>query len=278
MTASPDPLALVDLEIHLLLEAVYRVTGHDFREYTPPTLRRRIAERVRAEQVRSISGLQEKALHDPICMQRLIQGLTGVRGAFFRDPAFFRAFRTRIVPTLRTYPFFRIWQPGCSTGEDAYALAMVLREEGIVHRSKIYATDVSDRAIAHAKHAAYAIGTVEDAETAYVEAGGCGSIYDHVARAGEVMLCDTALKEHIVFARHNLATDASFNDFHVVVARNVLGDFTKALQLRVHNLLLASLVRSGFLALGANDSIRYTPHERCYQEVDSVQHIYRRVR
>jgi chemotaxis protein methyltransferase CheR len=279
-TAVPvkSSVPLADIEIHLLLEGVYRASGCDFREYTPAVLRRRIADQVRMEQVGTVSGLQEKALHDPFCMKRLIHGLSVVPSTLFREPAFFQSFRAQIAPFLRTYPFVRIWNAGCSAGEDAYATAIILHEEGIYHRCKVYATNTSESAISQAREGVFSTAAIDECAAMYARAGGQSSLHEYFTVAGDRAVIAEHLKTNIVFAQHNLATDGSFNDFHVILTRNVLVNFTKALRFRVHNLLFTSLVRCGVLALGERDEIEHTPHERCYQPVDPTQRLYRRVR
>ena len=276
---APLPTSPVaDIELQLLLDAVYRYCGYDFRDYSQPTIKRRVAERVRAEGVRTISGLQEKVLHDMEALERLVYGLSVNTTSLFRDPSFFAQARTAIVPMLRTFPLVRIWVAGCSTGEEAYALAILLHEENLLARCKIYATDVSDTAIEHARSGTLALDSIRDAEQRYHEAGGKRRLQEYVNENGVGALVDPALRESIIFSTYNLASDGSFNEFQLIVCRGVLNHFNKSLAYRAHQLLLESLVRFGYLALGSSESLRYTPHERCYDVVPGTERIYRRIR
>jgi chemotaxis protein methyltransferase CheR len=272
-TASP---AVTDLELHLLLEAVYRVSGFDFREYAPATLKRRITERVRAEGVSTITGLLERLLHDGPAMGRFIDALTHNPGSPFREPAFFTAFRDRVLPRLRTFPHVRIWVIG--SGEDAYSLAILLREAEFYHRTRIYATDASEAAIDRAKAGAFPAELLDEYAERYAEAGGSKHFSDYADVVGTQAVFKPGLREHIVFAQHNLACDSSFNEFHLVVARNVMTHFNRTLVYRAHQVIFESLIRLGYLGISAKESLRYTPHQRAYEEIEGTERIYRRLR
>ena len=272
------PVAVADIELQLLLEAVYRVSGYDFREYTPAVVKRRVAERQRSEGAATISGLLERVVHNEAAMARFVHGLSVSPGSLFREPAFFAAFRERVAPMLRTFPFVRIWVPGCGTGEDVYALAIALAETGLASRARIYATDLSESALDQAKAGAIDVATLEDAAYRYAEGGGARRLRDYVSVDGTTALFDPALRQNVLFAQHSLATDTSFNEFHAIVARNVLTQFNKNLAYRVHQVVLESLVRLGYLGLGARESLRFTPHQRAYEELAGTETFYRRVR
>jgi chemotaxis protein methyltransferase CheR len=277
--ARPIAPAVAEVELQLMLEAVYRVAGYDFREYAPGTLKRRVAERVRAEGVNTFSGLQERLLHDPEALGRFVYAMSVTTSdGLFRDPNFFLTFRTNVIPMLRTFPFLRIWCANAGAGDDAYALAIILREEGLAHRSRIYSTDASEMAIDQAKAGRFPADLIEAYESRYRETGGTGDFSTYYESDGAWATFDPTLRGTILFAQHNLATDASFNEFHAILARNVLGHFSKSLSYRVHQILLESLVRLGYLGLGVNESLRYTPHQRCYEEVTENGKIYRRIR
>ena len=268
--------AVADLELQLLLEAVYRVSGYDFREYAPATLKRRVSERVRAERVSSITGLLERVLHEPPALSRFIDALTHNAGSPFREPQFFIAFRDRVLPRLRTFPHARIWVIG--SGEDAYSLAILLREAGFYHRTRIYATDASDSTLDRAKAGAFPADLADEFAERYKEAGGTHHFSDYIEYVGDQCVFKPGLREQIVFAQHNLATDGSFNEFHLVVARNVLTHFNRTLMYRAHQVIFESIVRLGFLGLSAKESLRYTPHQRAYEELEDTEKFYRRLR
>ena len=274
--ASGASAAVSDLELHLLLEAVYRVSGFDFREYAPATVKRRVAERVRAEGLATISGLLERVLHDPPAMARFVDALTHNATSPLREPAFFAAFRERVLPRLRTFAHARIWVIG--SGDDAYSLALLLREAEFYHRTRIYATDASEDAIDRAKAGSFPAELLDEYSGRYAEAGGQRPLSDYVDVLGTHAVFKPAVREHIVFAQHNLACDGSFNEFHLVVARNVITHFNRSLSFRAHQVIYESLVRLGHLGVSAKESLRYTPHQRAYEELEATERFYRRLR
>ena len=266
------------VELSLLLEAIVRWSGYDFREYAPQTLKRRVSERLRAEGVATISGLQERVLHDYEALRRLVFSLSASPNRLYRAPEYFRAFRERVVPFLRTYSFVRLWFPASSTGEDVYTIASVLYEEGILDRCMIYATDMSDLALAHARAGAFAAPSLEEFANDYRLSGGRGKMAEFCDWNDGVVQFKETLQRQLIFSTHSLATDASLNEFHAIVARGVLPQFSKSLQYRVHNLFLQSLTRFGFICLSSAESLHATPHEGAFRKVDEVFPIYRRMR
>jgi chemotaxis protein methyltransferase CheR len=271
--ASP---AVTDLELHLLLEAVYRVSGFDFREYAPATVKRRVAERVRAEGLATISGLLERVLHDPPAMARFVDALTHNASSPFREPSFFGAFRERVLPRLRTFAHVRIWVIG--SGEDAYSLALLLREAEFSNRTRIYATDASEGALERAKTGAFPAELLDEYSARYAEAGGQRPLSDYVEVVGTQAVFKPVVREQIVFAQHNLACDGSFNEFHLVVARSVITHFNRTLSFRAHQVIYESLIRLGYLGVSAKETLRYTPHQRAYEELEATERFYRRLR
>jgi len=266
------------VELSLLLEAVVRWSGYDFRQYAPATLKRRVSERIRAEGVETISGLQERVLHDPEALRRLVFSLSANTNRLFRSPEYFRAVRERVVPFLRTYSFVRLWFPACSTGEDVYTIAAILYEEDVLDRCMIYATDMSDMALAHARAGAYHVNSLEEYANDYRLSGGRGSISEFCEWSEGQVQFKEAVQRQLIFSTHSLATDASLNEFHAIVARGVLPQYSKSLQYRVHNLFLQSLTRFGFICLSSAESLHATPHEGAFRKVDEVFPIYRRMR
>src|SRR6266436_6115199 len=269
--ASKHPPAhddLEEIELSLLLEGVFRQYGFDFREYAPASLRRRVWRRVFAEGLQTISALQDKLLHDPACMERLLLDLSVNVTAMFRDPSFYVAFREKVVPLLRTYPFVRIWHAGCSTGEEVYSLAILLEEENINQRTRIYATDLSEEAVRQARMASIRASALDKLAENYLKAGGKRSLSDYFKKKGNRLLIDPALKKNIVLSEHNLATDGSFNEFQVIVCRDVIGNFNYKLRERVGRLIYDSLSQFGFLALGGKESLGELPYEDRYALLD----------
>lgn len=277
IASGADP-QLEELEIRLLLEGVFRHYGYDFRNYAMSSLKRRIAKLVHVEKLGSISALQEKVLRDESCMERLLLVLSINVTSMFRDPLFYMAFRTQVVPYLRTYPFIRIWHAGCSTGEEVYSTAMLLHEEGLYDRTRIYATDMNDLVVKKAKEGIFPLACMQQYTNNYLQAGGKRSFSEYYTANYDHAVFSPALKKNIIFAAHNLATDGSFNEFQVVFCRNVMIYFNKALQERVHNLLYESMSMFGILALGARESIKFTPREAQYEPLDAVHKLNRKVR
>jgi chemotaxis protein methyltransferase CheR len=277
MSRSPHPDEVEALEVQLLLEGVFRRYGFDFRDYAYPSIRRRVWNQVLAEGVRGISELQEKLLHEPACMERFLLAVTVNVTAMFRDPTFYRAFRAKVVPHLRDHPFLRIWHVGCSTGEEVYSMAILLREEGLYPKCRIYATDMNAEVLSRAKAGIFPLALLQEYTANYLKAGGTGCLSEYyTAKYGNVIF-QRSLSENLVFAQHNLVTDSSFNEFHVILCRNVLIYFNEALTARVHRLLYESLATSGFLGLGNRESVKLTPHAANYEEFDGPERIYRKV-
>src|SRR3954452_21211115 len=273
-----EKLDLEMVEIHLLTEGIYRHYGFDFRDYFLPSIRRRIWKRVYAEGLSTISGLLEKVLHDSACMERLLLDLSINTTAMFRDPSFYLAFRRKVVPMLRTYPYVRIWHAGCSTGEEVYSMSILLQEEGLYDRCRIYATDINESVLQKAKTGIFPIATMQENTSNYIAAGGKGTFSDYYTARYDYAIFRPSLRENVVFAQHNLVTDASFNHFNVIFCRNVLIYFNNALQARVQRLFLNSLEMFGILGLGKKETIRYTSVTDDYEEIDAEERLYRRVR
>ena len=268
---------LEDIEIELLLEGVFRYYGFDFRNYAPASLKRRIWKIIRSENLTTISGLQDQVLHDPACLDRFLIGLSVNVTSMFRDPSFFLAFRSKVVPLLRTYPYIRIWCAGCSTGEEVYSLAILLQEESLYQRCRIYATDMNEVVLRTAKDGIFPVGLMQEYTQNYLQAGGKQSFSEYYTAAYDNAIFRSSLKENIVFSAHNLVTDASFNEFNVILCRNVLIYFNQALQERVHKLLYESLCMFGVLGVGHKESLKLTPYEKHYEELENREKLYRRI-
>ena len=268
---------LESIEIRMLLEAIYQHYGYDFRKYARGSLRRRLWRRVDAEGCKTISGLQERVLHNPVAMDSLLMDLSVNVTAMFRDPTFYLALRQKVIPLLRTYPFIRIWNAGCSTGEEVYSIAIMLREEGLLDRSRIYATDINERVLERAHEGVLPLRRMQTFTQNYLRAGGTRAFSEYYKAEGDSARVDPTLLDNVVFAHHNLVSDGSFNEFHLIVCRNVMIYFDKELQDEVHELLHESLVNLGVLALGNKESIRFTTIESRYEELDAEEKIYRRV-
>lgn len=268
---------LEEIEIQLLLEGMARYYGYDFRNYALASLKRRIWNTMRAEQLEHVSQLQERVLHDPACMERFLLALTVNVTAMFRDPGFYLTFRERVVPLLRTYPFIRIWHAGCSTGEEVYSMAILLHEAGLYERCRIYATDMNSAVLSKAKAGIFPLDKMQDYTSNYLKAGGARSFSEYYTAAYDHAIFRPWLRDQITFSQHNLATDGSFNEFNVVLCRNVMIYFNKTLQEHVHQLLHNSLSMFGILGLGHAESLKFTPYEQQYVELVSGERLYRRI-
>jgi chemotaxis protein methyltransferase CheR len=281
MPASQKPEVNVDppedLEIRLLLQGVYERYGYDFRDYALSSQRRRIRQFLGDEGLDTVSALRNRLLHEPAAVERLIAALSVSVTSLFRHPGFYRAFRQRAVPILKTYPVVRIWHAGCATGEEVYSMAILLREEGLYDRSQLYATDMNAAALRQAARGAVAVGTLREAASCYRLAGGRSSLAEYYKIDGGRARFDASLRRNVIFAEHNLVTDRSFDEFNVVICRNVLIYFNRPLQERVHALLYTSLGRRGFLGLGNRETTRFTPYEDRYEVVDGADRLYRKI-
>jgi chemotaxis protein methyltransferase CheR len=276
VSTAADDDARERLEIDLLLEAIARRYGYDFRGYAVASLRRRLWHRVHGEGLETISGLQERVLHEPACMERLLRDLSINVTEMFRDPTFYRALRERVFPLLRTHPFIRVWNAGCSTGEEIYSLAIALHEADLLERTRIYATDINDAALERARAGAFPLDRMQRYTENYLRSGGSEAFSTYYSADGETARFDPALVRGMVLAQHNLVTDGSFNEFHLIVCRNVMIYFGPALQEEVLELFNDSLIRFGILALGRKESIRRSRYAADYEPLDEVEKIYRR--
>jgi chemotaxis protein methyltransferase CheR len=276
MRGQQERSALEDLEIDLLLEAIYRQYGFDFRGYARSSLRRRIRASVAAEALSTVSGLVEKTLHDSGCLERLLLLLSVNVSAMFRDPRFFLAFRRHAVPLLRTYPFIRIWQAGCSMGEEVYSLAILLLEEGLYDRCRIYATDMNEVVLRKAREGIYPLDVMQRYTGNYVASGGTRTFSDYYTAAYDHVILRASLRDRVVFSQHNLVSDGVFNEFNVILCRNVMIYFTRPLQERVHDLFSRSFATFGLLGLGSHESLRFLANEREYEPLEVGEKLFRR--
>jgi chemotaxis protein methyltransferase CheR len=265
------------LEVDLLLEGIFRHYGFDFRSYAYSSLKRRLWKRVSAEGLNSISELQHRVLHDAVAMEKLLLDLSINVSSMFRDPSFYKCFREKVIPVLRTYPFIRIWHAGCSTGEEVYSMAILLQEEGLYDRARIYATDINEVVLQTAKNAIFPADKMQEYTQNYIRGGGKSSFSKYYTAKYDAAIFDSGLKRNVVFSQHNLVTDRSFSEFNVILCRNVMIYFDRKLQDRVHGLFYESLVPFGFLGLGSKESLRMSKYETCYEQVDEREKIYKRV-
>jgi chemotaxis protein methyltransferase CheR len=264
-------------EISALLEAVYQEYGYDFRDYAPASLRRRVWKCVWEEGVAGVPELVEKIVGDRACLERFLLVLSTHMIAMFRDPGFYLACRQNVLPWLRTYPSVQVWQVGCSTGEELYSLAILLWEEGLHERTRIYATDTNETILRQAQAGAFPLSAMPVYAHLYTQAGGQRPFNEYYTVQGNQAIFHRRLQKNVVWSTHQLVTDASFNEFHLILCRNVMIYLNHRLQERVLRLLYDSLVRSGVLALGRQESLPLTPWAAYYEAVDGREKLYRRI-
>ena len=275
--AAVDQQELEQLEVELLLEAIYRRYGFDFRQYAQASLKRRLYRRMSVEHVTSLSQLQDRLLHEPGSMEGLLLDLSINVTSMFRDPTFYAAVRERIAPVLHTSPFTRIWCAGCSTGEEVYSLAILLQEEGLYEHTRIYATDINENVLLGAREGVFPLERMKQYTQNYLRGGGKRDFSEYYVAAYDGARFSRSLLDNVVFAQHNLAMDGVFNEFNLILCRNVMIYFDRDLQERVHGLFYDSLERFGVLALGHKESIAFSGFAGRYEEVDAEERIYRRV-
>ena len=277
-SASIDPYQTEALEVDLLLAGVAERYGYDFRGYSRASLMRRVRHAASREGVSTVSALQDRVLHDPRSMARFIERVAVHTTSMFRDPEVYLALRNEIIPLLRTYPFIRIWHAGCSSGEEVYSLAILLHEAGVYDRCRLYATDFSDSVIERARKGIFPISAMRDYTLAYQKAGGRGDFSAYYETDARHAVIRQSLRRHTVFSQHNLVSDSAFNEFHLILCRNVMIYFGRELRERVHDLLYTSLGNFGVLSIGKKESLHFTPFEDRFQELGADLRLYRRVR
>ncbi len=265
-----------DIELQLLIDAIYLKYHYDFRGYAQASLKRRLTTAMSRFECSTLSQLQDRVLHDPSVFQPLLDYLTVQVSDLFRDPAYFLALREKVVPLLRTYPSLRFWVAGCSTGEEVYSLAILLREEGLLDRSLIYATDINTQALQAAQAGVYDIERLPGFTENHRRAGGRSSLSDYYSAAYGKAVFDKSLRKQIVFSDHSLATDSVFAEMHLVSCRNVLIYFNRELQDRAVGLFRESLCRKGFLGIGAKESLRFSAHAEAFADYALADRIYQK--
>ena len=264
------------IEIDLLLEAVFRRYGYDFRSYARASIERRTRQFLSTSGCASVSGMIPKVLHEQEFFWRLARCYSVSVTEMFRDPSFYRAVREQVVPLLRTWPRFTIWHAGCATGEEVYSLAIVLKEEGVYDRATIFATDFNDEVLERAREGVYEAGRMKLATRNYQRAGGKASFSEYYHARYDAVIMDGSLKERVTFANHDLTGDEGFGELHLVFCRNVLIYFDRELQDRALGLFTGSLVPGGFLCLGTKETLEFSGVSDRYGVVDGDARIYRK--
>lgn len=270
-----DKNEIDDILIGSLLEAIYQQYGYDFRQYSEAHIKRRIKNRMMMSGL-TIPEIQQKMSTDRSFASQLLKDLSITVTEMFRDPEFYKTLRTTVIPILKTYPFIKIWHAGCATGEEAYSMAIILKEEGLYDRTTIYATDFNQYALDAAKEGIYPNTLMQQYIVNYRRAGGLESFSDYFVSSYDRAIMNQSLKDKIVWANHNLVTDSVFAEMHLILCRNVMIYFNKDLQNKVHQLFYDSLINGGMLCLGTKESLRNTSYAQHYTELDKKQTIYKR--
>lgn len=265
-----------EIELRLLIEAIYLHYSYDFRDYAGASLKRRVRQAQTQLDCPTISALQERILHDPKAFMQLLQYLTIPVSEMFRDPSYFLALRQQVVPLLQTYPSLKVWVAGCSTGEEVYSLAILLREEGLLERTMIYATDINPHSLEKAEQGIFALDNLRTYTQNYQLSGGKQAFSDYYAAAYDRVLFDKSLRANVTFADHSLATDSVFAETHLVSCRNVLIYFNRDLQDRALGLFHDSLCHRGFLGLGSKESLDFSAYARQFEAVARSERIFRK--
>jgi len=266
-----------DIELRLLIDAIYFKYSYDFRDYSGASIKRRVLHALTQFECKTISALQERVLHDPGAFMQLLQLLTIPVSEMFRDPTHFLAIREEVVPLLRTYPSIKIWIAGCSTGEEVYSMALLLREEGLLDRTLIYATDINPRSLEKAKQGIFSLENVRSYTQNYQRAGGRCSFADYYTAAYDYAMFDKTLCQNVTFADHSLATDSVFSETQLISCRNVLIYFNKKLQDRAFGLFHESLCHRGFLVLGSKETLDFSTYGNAFEPLVKPERIYRKL-
>jgi len=266
----------INIEIDLILQAIYNKFGYDFRNYSKAHIKRRLLNRLAASELISISEMQHKVLHEPDFFEIILRDLSINVTEMFRDPGFYLALRRDVLPILKTYPFFKVWHAGCSTGEEVYSFAVLLKEEGIYDRAQIYATDFNRDVLEIAKKGIYPIDRIKEFTANYQAAGGTQSFSDYYMANYNSVIYDQSLKKNLVFAEHNLVTDSVFAEANLIICRNVLIYFNKDLQNRVITLFNDSLVNGGFLGLGSKETLQFSNQVNNFDVINRDEKIYKK--
>jgi len=263
-----------DIEIRLLIEAIFLKYGWDFRNYSRAHIKRRILNRFQASGLNSISEMIHMAINDSDFVDKILLDLSITVTEMFRDPSFYKALRQSVLPVLRTYPHVKIWHAGCASGEEVYSMAIMLREEGLLYKTQIYATDFNPLILKRAKKAEYPISRIKEFTVSYQKAGGKRSFSDYYKADEETARLNENLKNNIVFANHNLVTDSVFAEMNLIICRNVLIYFDRQLQDKVIGLFMESLTGGGFLCLGSKENLQFSTHFPAFEPVVEQERIY----
>jgi len=269
-------LTTEDIEIRLLLEAIYLKYGYDFRDYAQSSIKRQVLKRLASSSLESLLAMLEKALYDPKFVQALLQDFSITFSAMFRDASFYQAVREHIFPVLRTFPAIKIWHAGCAAGEEIYSLAILLKEEGLYDQATIYATDFNKTILQQAKSGIFSISNQQKYTDNYNQVGGRAALSDYYTTTPGSIIMDPALRANVTFKYHNLVSDETFDEMNLIFCRNVMVYFNERLQYRVFRLFYQSLIPEGFLCLGSDEHLRFSLYDDYFDTVIREERVYKR--
>ena len=269
-------ISSVEIELRMLMEAIFLKYSYDFRDYTGASQKRRVLHAMNEMGCKTVSQLQSRVLHEPNAFSQLLQYLTIPVTEMFRDPGYYVALREHVIPVLGTYPSLKIWVAGCSTGEEVYSLAILLKEEGLLDRSIIYATDINPQSLEKARKGVFPLENVRHYTANYQAAGGRHAFSDYYTAAYNAALFDRSLCENVTFADHSLATDAVFAETQFISCRNVMIYFNRKLQERALGLFHESLCHRGFLGLGGKESIDFSSYGPKFEVLSKRERLFRK--
>ena len=272
-----DINSINDEEIKVLLNDLILHYGYDFTDYSPASLKRRINRLYVLDRFPSFAEFRYRLKSDPEYLKRFIEQITVTVTEMFRDPSFYKSLREDVLPALGTYPFIRVWHAGCSTGEEVYSMAILLKEANLFHKSLLYATDINPDVLEKASQGVFPLGSMKQYSENYILSGGKNDFSSYYTASYDRVKFDESLSKRIIFSTHNLVSDHSFNEFQLIVCRNVLIYFDKGLQSKVFELFYESLENLGFLALGSKETLRFAPIAGCFKQV-SPEKIWRKIK
>ena len=264
-------------ELNPILEGILDKYGYDFRDYARPALDKRVQAFMKQEEIPDLGSFGDRILTGQETMQRFLLTMSSTVTAMFREPELYEGLRRDIIPVLRTYPFIRIWHAGCSTGQEVYSMAILLHEEGLYDRCRIYATDMDESSLRKARDGIFSLNAMRKYTANYAQAGGKGSFSDYYTAKYNCAIINSSLRKNIVFGQHNLVSDGSFNEFQAIFCRNVLSFFNPRLQERAMGLLHGSLGMFGYLGMGPKETVALGGYQGCFQEMDGKSRLYRKI-
>ncbi len=271
-----EPALIKDEDVEVLLNDLFEVSGYDFSGYSKASIKRRINRLFILDRFSSVAEFRYRLRNDRDYLRRFIEQITVTVTEMFRDPSFYKALRNSVLPILGTYPLIRIWHAGCSTGEEAYSMAILLKEANLIHKSLLYATDINPNAIEVAKKGIFPLSTMKLHSENYINSGGAQDFSNYYTAKYDKVKINEDLKKKIIFSTHNLVSDRSFNEFQLIVCRNVLIYFDKDLQSKVFSLFEDSLDTLGFLALGSRETLRFSNISNNFKQFDKEK-IWRKI-